>query len=273
MQTRTCAIAALAYGGLACGKVEQVVVDASPADAERDAAPAYVCKPPMPSGVVPDDTSKPGWEISPGAAGSNNTGTAPGVFVVGDSLVFDLDVATMANEIRLFQGTSAVTVAASGASTAHFNKAGLIKPANLSTIKDYEALFGTVRITVLALGSNDARIITRERGQAGYTVDELAHQTDIAVTDALASSQCVLLINVANHWDAAAPDIVDQVNGVLRCAGTGNSRVRTFDWNSFSASHPEWFASPTDVHLSDAGQAAYRDFITNAVGAAIATGC
>src|SRR4051794_13794690 len=111
MQTRTYAIAALACGGLACGKVEQVAVDARPADPGFDAAPpdapAYVCKPPAPSGVVPDDTSKPGWEISPGAIASNNTGTGPGVFVIGDSLVFDLDVATLANEIRFFHGTSA----------------------------------------------------------------------------------------------------------------------------------------------------------------------
>jgi hypothetical protein len=269
-------------GGFACGKVERVTadaaveqppVDAVMADAALDGAP-MACKPPIAVGGIPADTSKPGWGVSPGTSGSNDSGSQPGSFVVGDSLVVNLGAQSVADSIRFFQQTDAVAVAAGGASLAHFNKESLIKSAMLSTIQQYETFFGTIRITVVALGSNDARIITSERGQTGgYTVAEYAHQVDVAVKAALANSRCVVLVNVANHWDVAARDIVDQVNFVLGCAATGNPKVRVVDWNSFSAPHPEWFASPTDIHHSDAGKNAYRDFITSAVGAAMAAGC
>jgi hypothetical protein len=226
------------------------------------------------SACIPDDTSKPGWGLFPGQAGSNDTGSSPGVVVVGDSLVFNLDVQTVANAIRFFRGTDSFVAAAGGASMAHFNKASLIGSAGLSTIQQYEDFFGSVRITVVALGSNDARIITGERGQSdGYTLDEFAQQAQIAVSSGLSHSQCVVLVNVANHWDVAAPDVVDQINSALGNLGSGDPRVRTVDWNSFSAPHPEWFASPTDIHHSEAGKTAYRDFINDAVAAAMSAGC
>jgi hypothetical protein len=223
---------------------------------------------------IPDDTSKPGWGLFPGAAGSNDTGSSPGVLVVGDSLVFNLDVQAMANAIRFFRGTDSVVAAAGGASLAHFNKASLISSAGLSTIQQYEDFFGTVRITVVALGSNDARIITGERGQDGaYTLDELDGQAEIAVSSGLSHSQCVLLVNVANHWEVAAPDVVNHINATFQDLAATDPRVRTADWNSFSAPHPEWFLSPTDIHHSVAGKVAYRDFINNAIAAAMASGC
>jgi hypothetical protein len=223
---------------------------------------------------IPDDTSKPGWGLFPGSVGSNDTGSSPGVLVVGDSLTFNLDVQQLANAIRFFRGTDVVVAAAGGASMAHFNKASLIGDAGLSTIQQYEDFFGSVRITVIALGSNDARIITGERGQDGaYTLDELAGQAQIAVSAALSHSQCAILVNVANHWSIAAPDVVDQINATITEVASGDPRIRTSDWNAFSAPHPEWFASPTDIHHSDAGKIAYRDFINNAIAAAMATGC
>src|SRR5262249_7594058 len=80
---------------------------------------------------IPDDTSKPGWGLFPGAVGSNDTGSSPGVLVVGDSLTFNLDVQQLANAIRFFRGTDAVVAAAGGASMAHFNKPTLIGAAGL----------------------------------------------------------------------------------------------------------------------------------------------
>lgn len=223
---------------------------------------------------IPDDTSKPGWGLFPGQVGSNDTGSSPGVLVVGDSLVFNLDVQAMANVVRFFRGTSSVVAAAGGASVAHFNKASLISSAGLSTIQQYEDFFGSVRITVIALGSNDARIITGERGQDGaYTLDEFDGQAELAVSSGLSHSQCVVLVNVANHWDVAAPDVVDHINTKLEELGTSDARVRTVDWNSLSANHPEWFISPTDIHHSDVGKTAYRDFLNDAVAAAMASGC
>jgi hypothetical protein len=223
---------------------------------------------------IPDDTSKPGWGLFPGQTGGNDTGSSPGVLVFGDSLVFNLDVQVVANAIRFFRGTDAFVAAAGGASMAHFNKASLIGAAGLSTIQQYEDFFGSARVTVIALGSNDARILTGERDQAGgYTLGEFAQQAEIAVASGLSHSQCVVLVNVADHWSLAAPDIVSEINAVLGELGTGNPRVRTVDWNAFSALHPEWFLAPTDIHHSDAGKVAYRDFINNAVAAAMASGC
>lgn len=223
---------------------------------------------------IPDDTSKPGWGLFPGQTGSNDTGSSPGVLVFGDSLVFGVDVQTMANAIRFFRGTDAFVAAAGGASMAHFNKPSLIQASGLSTIQQYEEFFGSARVTVIALGSNDARIITGELDEAtGYTLDEFAQQAQIAVTSGLAHSQCVVLVNVANHWSLAAPDVVNEINAALGALGTGDPRVRTVDWNAFSSPHPEWFAAPTDIHHSEAGKIAYRDFINNAVAAAMAAGC
>lgn len=258
------AMVAMALGG-GCGEVERPPGDAPPSGCIAPAAsPAR----------IPEDTAKPGWAIAEGVTGTNDSGTAPSTFVVGDSLLVGVDVMVMSNAIRFFHGTSTVTVAAPGASLAHFNKDSLIRPSGLHSIDQYEKLFGTVRITVLALGSNDARIITSEAGQAtGYTVEEFAHQVGVAVDTALAHSQCVILVNVANHWNMVTLEIANQVNDVIRCAATGNPRVRAVDWNSASVARPEWFASPTDIHHSEAGKTAYRDFITNAVGAAITAGC
>jgi hypothetical protein len=224
---------------------------------------------------IPDDTSKPGWGLFPGAVGTNDTGSSPGVLVVGDSLVFGVGVQTVANTIRFFGGTDAAVAAAGGASMAHFNKASLISAAGLSTIQQYEDLFGDIRVTVVALGSNDARIITGERGQmGGYTLDEFRGQAELAVSSGLSHSRCVVLVNVANHWlDAAAPDVIDEINAALDEVGAANPQVRTADWNSFSAPHPEWFASPTDIHHTDAGKQAYNAFLYDAVAAAFRSGC
>jgi hypothetical protein len=268
--------------GAACGDVSnrgadagpEAVVDAAAAtDAFTDATPVP-CRTPTAVGGVPNDTTKSGWGVFPGVVGVNDSGSAPGVFVVGDSLVVGVDPPTLANAIRFFHGTDGIVAAAGGASAAHFNKTSLISPAQLSTIEQYEVFFGMLRITVLALGSNDARIATSERDQTGgYSVAEFGHQVAVAVDAARLHSRCVLLVNVANHWSLAAPDIVDQVNGVLRCAETSDLRVRTLDWNAYSAPHPDWFADPTDIHHSAAGKDAYRDFITGAVGQALASGC
>jgi lysophospholipase L1-like esterase len=223
---------------------------------------------------IPEDISKPGWGLFPGAVGSNDTGSSPGVLVVGDSLVFGVGVQTVANTIRFFGGTSSVVAAAGGASTAHFNKEGLIGASGLSTIQQYVNFFGDLRVTVVALGSNDARIITGELGTMdGYTIDEFRGQAELAVSSALSRSRCVVLINVANHWEIAAPQVVDDINAILGELGTGNPKVRTADWNAFSAPHPEWFAAPNDIHHSDEGKDAYNGFITEAIAAAFRSGC
>jgi len=224
---------------------------------------------------IPDDTSKPNWGIGQGVVGSNDTGSAPGVLVIGDSLMNGVGPQTMANAIRFFEGTDSVVVASSGAGVAHFNKPSLIQSANLSTIQNYQDFFGSIRVTVVALGSNDARIITAERGvdQLAYTIDEYFQQEELAVSASLSHSNCVILVNVANHWFAAAPDVVDSINGFIQGLDEQGGRVRKADWNAFSAPHPEWFLNPGEIHHTPAGSEAYRDFINGKIGEALASGC
>lgn len=223
---------------------------------------------------IPDDTSKPGWGLFPGAVGSNDTGSSPGVLVVGDSLVFGVEVQTLANQLRLFGGTDSVVAAAGGASTAHFNKESLIGASGLSTIQQYANFFGDLRVTVVALGSNDARIITGELGTMdGYTIEEYRGQAELAVSSALSHSRCVVLVNVANHWELAAPAVVDDINAILGELGTGDPRVQLADWNAHSAPHPEWFAAPNDIHHSAQGKLAYLAFLNEAVASAFRSGC
>jgi hypothetical protein len=218
---------------------------------------------------------KPGWGLFPGATGVNGTGSTPGVLVLGDSLVFGANVQTLADMIRFWRGTNAVVAAAGGASFAHFNKATLIGPSGLATVQNYVDFFQPLRVTVLALGSNDARIITGEASDPyGYRLQEYREQALISAAAALSHSSCVVLINVADHWaPIASSAVVAEINAGLAALDAASTQIFTHDWNAFSAPHPEWFAAPNDIHHSPAGQAAYRDFINDAVASAMASGC
>lgn len=160
------------------------------------------------------------------------------------------------------------------ASFAHFNKDTLIGPSGLATVQSYTAFFQPLRITVLALGSNDARLITGEQTDPyGYRLSEWRDQAFIAAGSALSHSSCVVLINVANHWSLAAPWIVDEINAGLAALDAASSRIHTADWNAFSAGHPEWFENAGDIHHTPAGMTAYRDFVNDAIAGAMAAGC
>jgi hypothetical protein len=217
---------------------------------------------------------KPGWGIIGAGTASNATGATPGVVVIGDSLVLLAGNQTLADMIRFWRGLSSVVVSAGGASWAHFNKATLIGPYGLGTIQNYADFFHP-RIMVIALGSNDARIIGGEVNDPyGYRVNEYKDQAFWGSIAALSQSQCLVLINVADHWSAATTSqIIAEVNVGLDNLDAASDRIFTFDWDAFSAPHPEWFGHPTDIHHTTAGQAAYRDFINNGIAAAMASGC
>lgn len=215
------------------------------------------------------------WALPWGSAtGVNDTGSNPGIFVVGDSLLH-LQVQTVADAIRFWRGTDAVVVAAGGASVAHFNSPSLINPSGLSTIEQYVNFFGNVRVTVIALGSNDVRLMAAEAGnQYGYSFQEFGQQVSEAISDARAHSQCVVLVGVA-PWDDAAPrQLVSDVNSLYAWAASGDWRIEFADWNAYSAGHPEWFNAPgRDVHHTAAGATAYRDFINNWIASMLGRGC
>ena len=217
---------------------------------------------------------KPNWGIIGAGTATNASGATPGVVVIGDSLVLLAGNQTLADMIRFWRGLSSVVVSAGGASWAHFNSPTLIGPYGLGTIKNYADFFQP-RIMVIALGSNDARLIHLETADPyGYRVNEYKDQAFWGTMAALAQSQCVVLINVANHWSAQTTSaIVAEVNAGLANLDAASDDIFTFDWNGFSAGHPEWFVDPTNIHHTPAGQAAYRDFINNAIASAMASGC
>jgi hypothetical protein len=220
----------------------------------------------------PDD--KPGWKILGAGTATNPTGATPGVVVIGDSLVLLAGNQELADMIRFWRGLSSVVVSAGGASWAHFNKATLIGPSGLGTIQNYADFFHP-RIMVIALGSNDARLIGGEVNDPfGYRVNEYKDQAFSGTVAALSGSQCVVLINVADHWSAVTTSaIIAEVNVGLDNLDAASDRIFTFDWDAFSAPHPEWFEHPADIHHTDAGKTAYRNFINDAIATAMASGC
>lgn len=223
---------------------------------------------------IPSAPGAPNWGLFPGATGYNDTGSSPGVLVLGDSLVYNADVKTLANMIRFWRGTDAVVAAAGGASFAHFNSPALIAPSGLSTVAQYAAFFGSIRVTVLALGSNDARIMAAEAGnQYGYNFQEFGQQLSKAIQDARAHSQCVLLVGVARWPDAVPAQLLSDVNALMAWTASSDWRISFADWRSHSAGHPEWFVSPGNVHHTEAGEAAYRDYINNWLASMLGGGC
>jgi hypothetical protein len=224
--------------------------------------------------IPTNPTDKPGWGIIVTATSTNATGATPGVVVIGDSLIWWAGTQTLADTIRFWRGLSTVVVGAAGASWAHFNSATLIGPYGLGTIQNYADFFHP-RIMVIALGSNDARLIGGEVNDPfGYRVNEYKDQAFWATVGALNSAECVVLINVADHWSAATTSaVIAEVNVGLDNLDAASNRIFTADWDAWSAPHPEWFTGPTDIHHSDAGKAAYRSFINDAVANAMASGC
>jgi len=235
-----------------------------PIDAPDPVPPVEVCQV-----CIPDDPTGD-WAVVVGTTSVNDTGTTPGIFVFGDELIGTQNM-FIANRLRLFSELSTVVTTIGGAGFAHVNKPSLLHPSMQSTLLEYE-VFLRPRMAVLALGANDARIIAAERGTGnGYTVDELGHQASIAVQTALDTSQCVVLVTVADHVTPAEHDVVLQVNAAL--AGLASPHVQIADWNAFSTSHADWFVSPTDLHLSNTGEQAYANFVVDATLAAKNSGC
>ena len=221
---------------------------------------------------IPDDPTGP-WSLFPGATGSNDTGSTPGVVVVGDSLVFALPVQELANSVRFWSGSSSVVAAAGGASTAHYTKESLISPAGLTTVQNYVSFFQP-RITVIALGSNDARILEATAGQSGgYVIQDFQGALGSVIDQGLRFNGCAIVVNVAEHWTNSMLPYIQSVNtNIDAIAAQKGTRARVADWQSHSDGQP-WFAGAQDIHHNAAGKVAYRDFITSAVTDAMANGC
>lgn len=195
--------------------------------------------------------------------------TSPGTVLVGDSLIWGIPAQAMADHVASVTGRGAVVAASAGASTKNFVTLGwLDNPPwggpNLTTVGNYNAFFKP-SITVIALGSNDARIMTSSPGSYGAW-SHAAVLAD-AINQAKTQSTCVFLVNVADHWDAASSANVAAVNRNIdgATAYAWANKVFKIDWAAYSAGQESWFAAPGDIHHSPAGKLYYADLIARMV--------
>jgi hypothetical protein len=221
-------------------------------------APAAEADAPPPFGVLANET-----------AGA--TGAGPATVVVGDSLIFGMSQG-MADLLTSTSGRLTYVAASGGASVPNFVNTGwLDAPAwggpKLATIEAYNQFLGA-RITVIALGTNDVRIMAAYPAQYGRAQHAAALAT--AIRQARTSSTCVFLVNPADHSGADRSDEVAAVDQNIAAAAAG--RVFRVDWKGYSAGHEDWFAQAGDPHHSPAGRLSYVDLIHRSVRDRIQSG-
>ena len=218
-------------------------------------------------------------------SGANDTGSMPRVLVVGDGLVSGIaekqggdGPKELADNIRFWLGRSVLVGATKGASLAHYESKTLMlgKDSEQSLLESGLA-WVTPEITVFAVGSDDARILSTDgaRGGARYTVGDYRGALNRAIALSLNYSPCVVLVNVADHWASTVlgPDLA-AINGVMADAAAAEpSRVRLADWATHSAGQTTWFNAPAEIDHSLAGRVAYRNFIVTSLATALNNGC
>ena len=208
----------------------------------------------------------------------NATGTAHGsskwTLMIGDSLTNGVGAQAFAEFLTSSNGRSTFVAASSGSSMPNWIGAGWLNdPAwggpNLASLSEYE-VFLKPAITIVALGSNDARILTASPSQ--YSADDNFWKVLDIVNRTRAQSRCVLLTTVADHWSAASSASVNAVNGNMHWADLNMSGVYIADWRNYSAGHADWFNGPTDIHHSNVGKLQYAAYIGNVMKLLIASG-
>ncbi|CAA0114254.1 Uncharacterised protein [Halioglobus japonicus] len=198
------------------------------------------------------------------------------VLVAGDSLTAiwsGVGAGTMAESIRDTTWMNVWVASSGGSSIPNWLFEGWLSGVPGGEIKSLQLLadFFQPTITVIALGSNDARIIAAGMTTPnGYT--PAVHRADLitAVAMAQSTSQCVLITNVADNWDAPNFDAaVAAVNANIASViaekdRPGGKRVILLDWVGRQQGHPEYYAED-GLHHSEAGKEAYKTAITDGV--------
>jgi GDSL-like lipase/acylhydrolase family protein len=209
-------------------------------------------------------------------AGSILGSSAATVLVAGDSLTAiwsGVGARTMAESIRDATWMNAWVASSGGSSIPNWLFEGWLWGVPGGDINPLQQLVDYLQptITVIALGSNDARIIAAGMSAPnGYTAE--VHRADLitAVEVAQSSSQCVLITNVADNWDApnfeaAVAAVNANIESVIEEKDRpGEKRVILLDWVGHEQGHPEYYAED-GLHHSDAGKEAYRTAITDSV--------
>jgi hypothetical protein len=226
------------------------------------------------------------WVLNEATAlGTNNTGSLPAVLVVGDGLVSgiaekkgDDGPAEFANHIRFWSGRSAFVGGTKDASLAHYeSKTLMLGPDSKKSLLETGLEAVTPEITVLAVGSDDARILSTDgaRGTERYTIGDYRGALSRAIALSLYYSPCVVLVNVANHWAStvSGPDLAAINARIADAAAADPSRVRLADWATHSAGQTTWFNDPAEIDHTQTGRVAYRNFIITNVITALDNGC
>lgn len=216
----------------------------------------------VPVGEASADAPPPFGVLANEAAGASAAG--PATVVVGDSLVFGMSQG-LADLLTGSSGRLTLVAASGGASVPNFvNRGWLDNPPwggpNLATIEDYNRFLGA-RITVIALGTNDVRVMAGAPDQYGRSDHAAALAT--AVQQARTSSVCVFLVNAADHSGPSRSDEVAAVDQNI--AAVAGGRVFRVDWKGYSAGHEDWFAAADDPHHSTVGRLMYADLIHRSV--------
>ncbi|NLV56735.1 MAG: hypothetical protein GXY13_14120 [Acidimicrobiales bacterium] len=225
------------------------------------------------------------WKTYRGVHATRTGPAVPGVIVVGDSLIVDqyatpaANVNPIADDVRDITGKPLFVSGVAGSQWITWSWPG--QQNDNALVHDLAAMLKP-RLTVIAVGINDAGIISRERGkpQPAYTVAAQKTVMTNAVTETLKNSTCVLLIN-ARAQDAPFYGIdaavVSQVNANMDALDATSPRIVVADWDDVSASHPEYWATWGDhthdgVHMNAVGRSAYRSFIGAAAVFTMANG-
>lgn len=215
----------------------------------------------------------PPWETM-GAGGATSTGgAANGVVLVGDSLIaWPSGPGTVANAIRTASGYATYANAAPGAQWVTYGWPG--QQNGNALIWDYAAFFNA-RLTIGALATNDARIMTSHPGS--YSQGQQYAIMSNAVDLTRDRSECVMLVNVRRRNGVPAMSYANaqKVNDNMAwlAASFPGGGVHLANWDAHAAGHDtDWF-NPGDVHLSAAGTSAYNAFIASEADRLIDQGC
>ena len=206
---------------------------------------------------------------------SSSTGNGVWTLTIGDSLI-ESYTQGLADNLRSNTSRSTYVAASAGSSMPNWlESTWLDNPQwggpNLSRMVDYENFFKP-RVTIIALGSNDARIITSN--PSSYTSGAHLLRLVNAINIAKQTSKCVMLTTVANHWSSSASTAaINSVNSNITWAAANNAGVAIADWKTVSAGHEEYFAAPNDIHHTATGKLVYANLITQTLRNMIAVGC
>jgi hypothetical protein len=204
------------------------------------------------------------WETYP-ATSAVAEADGPYTLVVGDSLTLGelYSVQGLADHVQERIGRSTYVTTTPGGQWITYGWRGQQNGAGL--VWEYTD-FLDARLAIIALGTNDARIMSRWPHL--YSQRQQLEVMNNAVREVRRTAECVLLVNVRER-DVLGPGGMvareaQNVNENMWWVAALDPEGRTFvaDWNGHAALHDDWFRAG-DVHLTWGGQLEYARFITD----------